>query len=189
MRWEKVAVPVKVAVDVPSVTEAALKRQLRDLIGYSWQAWDDAAEYLLDRKHNLEQALKWADQSIQYQPQFHNQQTKARILAALGKKSEADATMQSALKIAGPIQIYNYGRQLQFENRHADAIPVFRETAKRHPEHWVGKLAQARVLSSEKKYSEALKEAKASLEGAPQVQKSQIESYVAKLEKGQDINQ
>ena len=43
LRWEKVAVPVKVAVDVPAVTEAALARQLRDLVGYSWQAWDDAS--------------------------------------------------------------------------------------------------------------------------------------------------
>ncbi len=125
LRWEKVA------VDVPALTEAALGRQLRDLIGYSWQAWDDAAEYLLDRKYHLETALKWADQSIQNGPQFHNQQTKARILTAMGKKDEATAVMQTALKTAGPIQIYNYARQLQFENRHAEAIPVFRETWKR----------------------------------------------------------
>jgi hypothetical protein len=72
MRWERVAVPVQIAVDVNTVTETALKRQLRDLVGYSWQAWDDAAEFLLDKKHNLELALKWADQSVQYAPQFHN---------------------------------------------------------------------------------------------------------------------
>jgi tetratricopeptide (TPR) repeat protein len=189
MRWEKVAVPMQIAVDVNTVTETALKRQLRDLIGYSWQAWDDAAEFLLDKKHNLELALKWADQSVQYQPQFHNQQTKARILTALGKKDEAATVMNAALKMAGPIQIYNYGRQLQFEGKHAEAIPVFRETAKRHPDQWIGHLALARVLSSEKKFAEALKEAKASMEGAPPVQKPQIEGYVAKLEKGQDINQ
>jgi hypothetical protein len=189
LRWEKVAVPVKIAVDVPSLTEAALSRQLRDLIGYSWQAWDDAAEYLLDRKHNLELALKWADQSIQNGAQFHNQQTKARILTAMGKKDEAGAVMQSAMKVAGPLQMYNYGRQLQFENRQADAIPVFRETAKRFQGQWIAHLAQARVLSSEKQYAEAVKSAKASLEGAPEPQKSQIEGLIAKLEKGQDINQ
>ncbi len=190
MVWEKVAVPVRIAADVKAISEASLKRQLRNLRGYSWQAWDDAAEWLLDQKHDLPEALKWADQSVQNGPgQFHNQQTKARILAAMGKKDESTAAMQAALKVAGPVQVYNYGRQLQFENRHAEAIPVFRETAQRFPEHWVGKLAQARVLSSEKKYAEALKLAKASLEGAPQVQKSQIEGYVAKLEKGQDMNQ
>jgi hypothetical protein len=189
LRWEKVAVPVKVAVDVPAVTEAALKRQLRDLVGYSWQAWDDAAEYLLDRKHNLELALKWADQSVQFQPQFHNQQTKARILTAMGKKDEATAVMQSALKVAGPVQVYNYGRQLQFENRHAEAIPVFRETARRFPDQWVAHMALARVLSSEKKFAEAAKEAKLSLAGAPPQQKTQIETHIARLEKGEDINQ
>jgi tetratricopeptide (TPR) repeat protein len=153
-------VPVKLAVNVPSLTAAALERQLRNLIGYSWQAWDDAAEYLLDRKHNLDLALKWADQSLQNGPgQFHNQQTKARILAAMGKKEESTAAMQAALKTAGPIQMYNYGRQLQFEGRHAEAIPVFRETAQRFAGQWVGHMAQARVLSSEKKYADALKEA------------------------------
>lgn len=189
LRWEKVAVPVKIAVDVPAVTEAALKRQLRGLIGYSWQAWDDAAEYLLDRKHNLELALKWADQSIQFQPQFHNLQTKARIQTAMGKKDEATKTMDAAMKLAGPIQIYNYARSLQFEGRHAEAIPVFRETVKRFPDQWIGRLAQARVLSSEKKFAEAAKEARASLEGAPPQQKTQIETHIARLEKGEDINQ
>ena len=105
----------------------------------------------------------------------------------MGKKDEATTVMQAALKVAGPIQVYNYARQLQFENRHAEAIPVFRETAKRFRDQWVAHMAMARVLSSEKKFAEAAKEAKASLEGAPAQQKSQIEGHIAKLEKGKDM--
>lgn len=188
--WEKVAVPVRIRADVHPVTEASLKRQLRGIVGYSWQAWDDAAEYLLDNKHDLEQALRWADQSVQGGPgQFHNQWTKARILSALGRKDDATKTMQVALQVAGPLQVYNYGRQLQFDNRHAEAIPVFRDVAARFPNQWIAHLAQARVLSSEKKFAEAAKEARIALEAAPPGQKPGIEPHLAKLEKGEDINQ
>jgi tetratricopeptide (TPR) repeat protein len=188
--WDKVAVPVRIAADVNTVAEASLKRQLRNLIGYSWQAWDDAAEWLLDNKHDLETGLKWADQSIQSAPpQFHNQQTKARILTALGRNDEASKAMQAALQVAGPIQMYNYARQLQMQNRHADAIPVFREVAKRFSGQWVAHMAQARVLSSESNFVAATKEARLALTDAPPPQKGPIEAHIAKLEKGQDINQ
>ena len=71
----------------------------------------------------------------------------------------------------------------------ARAIPVFRETAKRFPEQWVAHMAMARVLSSEKKFAEALNEAKASKTGAPPQQIAQIDGLIARLEKGEDINQ
>jgi tetratricopeptide (TPR) repeat protein len=188
--WEKTAVPVRIAADVQPLTEASLKRQLRGIMGYSWQAWDDAAEWLLDNKHDLDQALKWADQSVQGGPgQFHNQWTRSRILYALGRKDESTKAMQSALQVAGPVQVYNYARQLQMENRHDEAIPVFRDVAKRFPDQWIAHMAQARVLSSEKKFADAAKEARLALDTAPAGQRPGIEPHLAKLEKGQDINQ
>ena len=50
LEWEKIAVPFKVSVDVHSVVEADLKKQLRGLSQYTWMSWDDAANYLLTEK-------------------------------------------------------------------------------------------------------------------------------------------
>jgi len=55
MEWEKVAVPFKVSVDVHSVVESSLKKQLRNLSQYTWVSWDDAATYLLAEKTDYEE--------------------------------------------------------------------------------------------------------------------------------------
>jgi hypothetical protein len=55
--WEKVAVPFKVSVDVHALVQASLKKQLRNLSGFSWNGWDDAANYLLAEKIGLNDAL------------------------------------------------------------------------------------------------------------------------------------
>src|ERR1039457_1205072 len=64
-RWDKVAVPFKVAVNVNEVVEASLQKQMRGLVQYTWDAWDDAAAYLVDNKMDLNEALTYADKSIQ----------------------------------------------------------------------------------------------------------------------------
>jgi len=84
MRWDKVAVPFKVAVNVNEVVEASLQKQMRGLVQYTWDAWDDAATYLVDNKMNLNEALTYADKSIQNEERFENLMTKAKILDALG---------------------------------------------------------------------------------------------------------
>ena len=43
MRWDKTAVPFKVAVNVNEVVEQSLRKQLRGLVQYGWDGWNDAA--------------------------------------------------------------------------------------------------------------------------------------------------
>ncbi len=45
LRWEKVAVPFKIDVDTNDIVEASLHNQLRGLSQYTWDGWDDAANY------------------------------------------------------------------------------------------------------------------------------------------------
>src|SRR5277367_1889021 len=40
LRWEKVAVPFKVAVNVNDIVEASVNRQIRGLNQYYWEGWD-----------------------------------------------------------------------------------------------------------------------------------------------------
>ena len=47
LRWEKVAVPFKIDVNVHDIVQASLHNQLQGLPQYMWEGWDDAATYLL----------------------------------------------------------------------------------------------------------------------------------------------
>src|SRR5205809_1719412 len=64
LRWDKVAVPFKVEADTKEIVKQSLHNQLRGRVQYEWQSWEEAANYFLESKTNLEEALKDADRSI-----------------------------------------------------------------------------------------------------------------------------
>src|ERR1700757_868527 len=57
MRWEKVAVPFKVHVNVNDIVTASIHQQIHGLNQYYWEGPDDAAQYFLVNKINLDEAL------------------------------------------------------------------------------------------------------------------------------------
>ena len=188
MAWDKVAVPFKVSVDVHSVVEASLKKQLRDLPQYTWISWDDAANYLLANKTDLDEALKYTDRSIQLEDRFDNELTKSQVLTALGRKDDAAAAEKKAMALATPLQMHIYARTLQTQNRSQEAFAIFRENAKKHPDLWFVHSGLARIDSSEGKFDDAAKEMQIAADGAPAGQKSAFQGLVKRLQDKQDIN-
>jgi Protein of unknown function (DUF2911) len=189
LEWEKVAVPFKVSVDVHDVVEASLKKQLRDLSQYTWLSWDDAANYLLAEKIDLDQALSYVNKSIENEDRADNEMTKSKVLTALNRKDEAAAALKKSLELSTPLQIHLYARQLQGEKRSDEAFVIFRENAKKHPDQWFVHSGLARIYCSEGKFDDAAKEMKLALAGAPDNQKTYVDGLVKKLEAKQDINQ
>ena len=122
LAWEKIAVPFTVTVDVQDIVRASLNKQLRDLSQYTWMSWDDAANYLLTEKIALDDALKYADKSIENEDRYENEMTKANVLTALNRKPEAETSQKKALDLASPIQIHDYARQLQSDKRSEEAF-------------------------------------------------------------------
>ncbi len=189
LEWEKVAVPFKVSVDVHEIVEASLKKQLRDLSQYTWLSWDDAANYLLAEKIDLDQALTYVNKSIENEDRADNEMTKSKVLTALNRKDEAAAALKKSLDLSSPLQIHLYARQLQGEKRSDEAFVIFRENAKKHPDQWFVHSGLARIYCSEGKFDDAAKEMKLALAGAPDNQKIYVDGLVKKLEAKQDINQ
>src|SRR5438309_7080677 len=113
LRWEKLAVPFHISVDVKAVVLKSIKNELRSVGGFTWAGYDEAAQWCLDNNYNLEEALKWEDTSIQNEERFENWETKSRILTAMGKKDEADKALATALEKANAIQLYVYARGFQ----------------------------------------------------------------------------
>lgn len=188
LEWEKIAVPFKVSVDVHDVVQASLKKQLRNLSQYTWMSWDNAANYLLAEKVNLDDALTYANKSIENEDRYENEMAKSQILAALNRKDEAATTEKKALALAGPLQLHQYARQLLGEKRNEEAYNVFRENARKHPDQWFVHTGLARMYSAQSKFDDATKEMKLAMAAAPDDQKVYLDGLVKRLESKQDIN-
>jgi tetratricopeptide (TPR) repeat protein len=188
LRWERVAVPIKVSVDVHDAVEQSLRKQLRGLAQYSWQGWDDAANYWLAEKVNLDEALKDTDQSIGLEERYDNLMTKSQVLDALGRKDEAAVAQKQALDKADVNQLYGYALQLQGQGKQEEAFAVYRRLAKKYPDHWRAHAAMARVYSGQGDFDNALKEANAALPNAPDGIKPILQGFIKKLQDKQDIN-
>lgn len=188
LRWDKVAVPFKVAVKVNDIVEASLQRQLRGLNQYYWEGWDDAANYFLTSKTNLDEALKDEDKSIQTEERFDNLMNKSLILTAMGRKDDASTFRNKAVERASAQQLYFYGRQLQGEKKQEEAFALYRSNAKKFPSEWTSHVGMARVYSGQGDFDNAVKEMQTALTAAPDSNKANLEGYVKRLQSKDDIN-
>jgi len=188
LSWEKLAVPVKIGVNVHAIVQASLHNQLQGLAQYTWEGWDDAASYLLAQKYDLDEALKYEETSIRIEPRFDNFLTESNILEAMGRKDDAEVAKNQALKRATAAQLYFYGRQLQQQGKQEQAFDLYRQAAQKDPNDWAVHDGTARIYSAQGDFDNALKEMKISLAGAPDNFKVFYEPLVKKLEAKQDIN-
>ncbi|MCM2313655.1 MAG: DUF2911 domain-containing protein [Thermoanaerobaculia bacterium] len=94
MNWEKVAVSMKVDVDVKSIVWKDVDKTLATSYG-------SAANWALDSGERLDEGLAWIDKSIAISGEnVFNLWTKARILHKMGRAKDAVPVMEKALKMA-----------------------------------------------------------------------------------------
>jgi len=131
LRWEKLAVPFHISVDVKAVVLRSVKNELRNVGGFTWAGYDEAAQWCLDNNYNLEEALKWEETSIQNEQRFENWETKSRILDAMGRKEESAKALSTALEKANAIQLYSYARGLQRQGMPSEPSSCIRWSRRR----------------------------------------------------------
>ena len=188
LRWEKLAVPVKIGVNTKELVQANLHKQLRGFAQYTWDGWDDAANYLLANKLNMDDALTYCDRSIQVEERFDNLYTKSKVLTAIGRKDEADKTLTTALAKANALQMHSYARQLQIDGQNEKAFAIYRENAKKNPDAWIVHMGLGRMYSAQGDYANAAKEMRVALAGAPEPNKAFLQNFVKRLDAKDDIN-
>jgi hypothetical protein len=188
LRWEKVAVPFRVSVDVNAVVLRSIQKQLRSVGGFTWAGYDEAANWLLDTGSNLDQAMKWEETSIQNEERFDNLLTKSQILEAQGKKQEAESTKAKAFDMASGVQLHSYGRGLQFQKKQDEGFAVFQINIKKRPNEWYTHGELARIASAKGDFATVTKELNLALTSAPDFAKPGIKGLMARAEKKQDIN-
>ena len=197
LKWEEIQVPIHIAV--PNARElwvASLRSQLRAGMGFSWRYLQDAADWCVQNKVNLPEALAWAEKAmtpgVGGSENFSTLSTLWRAQLANGKDADAAKTLEKALAspTATPISIHYLGRQLQAEGKKDEAVRIFQLNAKRFPNQWPVNVGLMRAYAAMGEKKKALDYAKLAAQQAPDpLNKKNLENMVKLLEEGKDIPQ
>lgn len=195
LEWEYLQLPWTIRVpDVTSLYVETLRREMRSAPGFSWLHQNAAAQYCLQNKTHLEEALGWAQKAanpqIGGQENFTTLSTVAQLLEATGKASEAATMLDRAINhpTADAITLHQYGRALLNQKKPAEAMKVFEVNAKRHNGAWPTQVGLMRGHAALGHQKEALEHAREALKQAPDEQnRKNLEGIIQRLEAGQPI--
>lgn len=107
--WDKVWVPLEITTDVDS----KVMKSIDNIMNKDNKPYYQAAMYYFENDKDMNQALAWVNKAVEAapnaQPWVHT--LKTRILAKLGKKEEAKAAAQNAIRIANETNFPEFAKQ------------------------------------------------------------------------------
>jgi len=195
LQWEKKRIPFK--IEVPNITQLYVDQMREDLLtwpGFSYQNWQNAAQFCADNKINLDEALVWADRAI-HEPfrgatigteNFSTLQTKASVLQAMGRESDADSIMDKAITMsdADLLLVHSYGMRLLRASRNERALQILLLNKTRHPDEkfWTF-LGLARVYTALGDKPNAIKNWEIAIANTPDSRRFLLPQFQATLKK------
>lgn len=191
LQWENKHIPLK--IEVPDVNElyyAKISDELRGNLGFDHNNLAAAAQFCVQNKFHLEQALAWADAAISApfvgREEFGTLQSKAAVLRAMNRTAEAETVMTKAINhpTASVQAVHQYGRSLLADGQNQKAFDVFKLNRERHPEDkfttFVG-MARGYAAIGDKK--NAIKNWETAIKNLPENQAGNKQAYEAELKK------
>jgi hypothetical protein len=136
LRWDKLAVPIAIQVDTPSVVAASLRTQLKGLQGFFWQPFAQAATYCANHDVNLEEAATWADRAVKLNENFTTLRAQALVAEKRGDAPQAQQLRDKAMTVATEADMNNYGYQLLGAGKTQEAVAIFRQNVEKYPASW-----------------------------------------------------
>lgn len=171
LRWETWQIPLQLGVDIKQTVLASVRQELVSAKSEQYQNWVQAANYALTNNLVTDEVLDWANQAIVMpyigQRNFLTLSTKAQVLSRMGKQTEADSLMREAMPLGTVQDVHQYGRRLLVQNRAVEALAVFQQNAKLHPNVFTTNMGLARGYAATGARKQALTHAKAALPQAP----------------------
>jgi hypothetical protein len=184
MRWEKLRVPLAIKIDLGRTVLENYKAQLRGLPRFGWQGWNQAANWAAQNGIDLEDALAWADRSVNMNRNFTNLRTKALVLTKKGDPAAGDALTKEALSIATEPEINAYGYQLIGQKKLDEAIAMFEKNVRDHPQSWNAHDSLAEAYAAKGERGKALESyTKALSLTTVDLQKTRIAGVIEQLKK------
>ena len=182
LRWEKLAVPIPIALNGEQVVVDSLRQQLRGLPQFFWQPWSQAAAWCAAKGVNVEEATDWAQRSIALQENFTNLRVKALLLEKRGDATGAEELRRRSFTVAAEADWNAYGYMLLGQEKVDSAIAIFRKNTKEYPRSWntYDSLGEALAKKGDKKRAvEAYQKAR-QMTGDP-TQRKRIDGILATL--------
>lgn len=99
VRWEKLAISVPVQVNTNEKAMANIRAALAERKADDWQTLHRAAQFCFNADINMDEAMKWEEQSVAVKETYANLSLLADMKMKAGKSKEAIATAEKALKV------------------------------------------------------------------------------------------
>jgi Tfp pilus assembly protein PilF len=136
LRWEKLAVPVRIDVDTPAVVMNSMRGELKGLAQFFWEPWAQAAGYWMQNGGNLDEAQRFADKSMTFGQHFRAMRAAAAVAEKKGDKNKAEKLRADAIKVAEENDLNLLGYTLMGQKKVEEAIEIFKLNVKTHPQSW-----------------------------------------------------
>ena len=192
LHWEFLRVPFRVTVpNLPELYHQAMTQELTGAVGFNFQNWVAASQWASQQDAYHEDAVKWADAAIAANSTFQTLGNKAQVLSRIGRSDEAMEILDQAVDhpTATTVLVHMAARGLQAQGQLDSANVIFRKNYEKNAGEWPVDFGMARVYSQEGDFDKALEHAQIALERAPAGgQKQNLETQIARLEKGENIN-
>lgn len=190
LQWESKRISFK--VEVPNSLQLyveKMKAELTSYAGFNSDNWLKCARFCLINRINLDEALKWADISMNSE-QFNGQKTfeamqiKADILKELKRDEEAEDVMNDAMKIATIMDIHQYGKALLANGKNEKALEIFKINRQRNSgDKFTTFIGLARGYTAVGNKKEAIKNWEIALKNIPDNQKGNKTAFEEELKK------
>src|SRR6188768_2075614 len=189
LQWEKLSIPFRVDVDVDNIVLARMRDQVAGQRGFNPLLLTAAANYFINKKINLDEALTWSQRAASFKS-FSTLNTLGTAYTKLNRLKEADSTMNEALVFAVPAQFQGYGRSLITAKRLDRALEVFNASQKKNGDVLQVNGGFMSYYSAKGDFKKALDYANKALAQAPNdAAKTAMNGNIPKLKEGKDINQ
>lgn len=192
LEWGEKRIPFKVEVNLNKTVVESFRSELRGINTYHWQAWNDAANWCLNHDTNLEEALEWANRSINggyggfaADKNMTNMSTKIRLLKKLNRSEDVQSTIAEAKEMHATIyEANNFSRFLLQNGYYKDALDYSNISLKANPNTWFLELNRgiSQYFLNNKK--DAIKDAKKALKTTPEQFQSRLKEIINEIEMG-----
>jgi tetratricopeptide (TPR) repeat protein len=192
LHWENLRVPFRISVpNLPELYHQTMTVELTGAAGFNFQNWVAASQWASQQDAYHEDAVRWADAAITANTNFQTISNKAQVLNQMGLGEEAMEILDQAIEhpTATVVLVHMAARGLQQQGQMDSANVIFRKNYEKNPGEWPVDFGMARVYSQEGNFEKALEHARIAKERAPAGPQTQnLETQIARLEKGENIN-
>lgn len=192
LEWGEKRIPFTVAVDLNKTVLSSFRYELLGINTYRWEAWNDAARWCLRRNTNLEEALEWANRSINggyngfsANRNPTNMTTRAQILHKLDRVEELDQAIAdiAALDLTA-LEVNDFSRFLMRIRKPELNMDVLNANIKKYPDAWWLKINRALTFYFLDNAPKAAKELRAALSEIPESYHPKVNEIIKEVENG-----